>query len=332
MLLAGSEEGLYRLADVGESEATNAQNVLDAGAVERVRQFEGFDGVFAATRSGLYHSLDGDEWTDLGVPREGVYAVGASPDGRLYAGTRPAHVYVAQPTDGTDGDSSEDAAALRELSWRELEAFQELPSRDEWRLPRHENLAQVRDVHVHPDAPNRVVAGVEVGGVHVSDDGGETWTERRGDTHDDVHELAVVTPDEFVAATGFGLFRTEDAGRSWTRLDEGYEQRYFRSVFAVGGDVYAGSALAHTSTWDDEDADPALFVWRDGETIELVDTPRPDETVTGMTTIGDDGRLVAATHRGTVLVREHENWAVAGSLPVSDGFAGSYTPLSWFEP
>lgn len=55
----------------------------------------------------------------------------------------------------------------------------DLPSREEWRLPRNENLAQVRDVHVPDQHLERVVAGVEVGGVHLSDDGGETWTERR---------------------------------------------------------------------------------------------------------------------------------------------------------
>ncbi|WP_232685757.1 sialidase family protein [Halobacterium zhouii] len=349
MLLAGSGDGLYRLTGVGRAAETNAQQVLDAGAVARVRTFEGVDGVFAATETGLYHSPGGDEWTNLGVPRENVYAVGASPDGRVYAGTRPAHVYVAQTSGGEQANDG--AASLGELAWRELEAFQELPSRDEWRLPRHENLAQVRDLNVHPDEPDRVVAGVEVGGVHVSDDGGETWTERRGaggtdgesdveagnesGVDDDVHELAVVGPDEFVAATGFGLFRTTDAGRSWTRLDDGYEQRYFRSVCAVDGDVYAGSALAHTSTWDDEDANPALFACRDGETLEQVDLPRSDETVTGLTGIDsgvdEDDQVVAATHRGTVLAEQPDGWVVAGSIPATDGFAGSYTPLLWVE-
>lgn len=319
MLLAGTEDGLYRVTGVDEQEAANARIVLDAGAVMRVREFEEHEGVFATTETGLYHSTDGEEWTALDVPREAVYAVGASPDGRLYAGTRPARVYVAR----TDG------GVPRDLAWRELEAFQELPSREEWRLPRHENLAQVRDVHVLSDAPDRVVAGVEVGGVHVSDDGGETWTERRGTVADDVHELHVIGPDEFVAATGVGLFRTADAGRSWTRLDDGYDQQYFRSAFSVDGDAFAGGALAHSATWEDEDADPALFAFRDGEAIEPVEHPHPDETVAGMTAV--DGDLVAATHRGTVLRRRDDGWTVTVSLPLSDELAGRYAPLAWVE-
>lgn len=316
MLLVGTETGLYRLTDVDDE--PTAARVLDAGTVMRLRSFDAIDGVVAATETGLYHSPDGDTWTDLGVPREQVYAVGASPAGRLYAGTRPAHVYV------TDGDPTDGG-----LGWQECEAFQQLPSRDEWRLPRHEDLAQVRDLHVPDGAPDRVVAGVEVGGVHVSDDAGATWTERRDGVDDDVHELRVVGPDEFVAATGFGLFRTRDAGRSWTRLDEGYEQRYFRSVLAVDGDVYAGGALAHTATWVENDADPALFVSRDGGPLEPVDHPRPDETVTGLTAV--DRTVLAGTHRGTVLAERADGWRVVGSLPVTESAPHSYTPLLGME-
>jgi hypothetical protein len=289
MLLIGSDDGVYRVTGLDRPES-RATRVHETGRVRRVRAFEGLAGVFATTETGLYHSLDGETWTSLDGPGEKVYAVGASPDGdRLYVGTRPAHLYVARP----DGDEPGE-----DLTWEELDGFRELPSRDEWRLPRHENLAQVRDVHVPPEAPDRVVVGVEVGGVHVSENRGETWTERRDGANSDVHELHLMGPDEFVAATGFGLYHTTDAGRSWTRLDETHEQRYFRTVFAVDGVVYAGGALANSSTWNDADADaaPELFVSRDGETIDPVEHPRPDETVTGLTAV--DGRAVAATRGG----------------------------------
>ena len=321
MLLIGSDDGVYRLSDLAgpDPEVTKAH---DTGRVMRLRSFEGLAGAFAATETGLYHSPDGVTWTTLDVPAERVYAVAASPDGdRLYAGTRPARVYAAQT--GGDIDSGTD------LTWAELDGFQNLPSRDEWRLPRHENLAQVRDVHVHPGAPERVVAGVEVGGVHVSEDGGTTWTERRKGANGDVHELHLAGPTEFVAATGFGLYRTTDAGRSWTRLDEGHEQRYFRTAFSVDGVVYAGGALANSSTWNDADADPELFVSRDGETVDPVDHPRSDETVTGLTAV--DGSVVAATHGGWVLRRDSGEWTVVASFPVPGDVTGRYTPVLWFE-
>ncbi len=320
MLLAGSDDGVYRLRNLPDDEPT-VEQVLEAGRVKRLVSFEHVAGVFAATATGLYHATDATDWTDLEVPREAVYSVGASPEGTLYAGTRPAHVYAASLDGGNPGDGS--------LDWRDLGGFQDLPSRDEWRLPRHENLAQVRDVHVHPTAPDRVVAGVEVGGVHVSADGGETWTERRQGVDDDVHELHLAGPETVVAATGFGLYRSTDAGRTWSRLDDGLEQRYFRSAFTQDGTLYAGGALANSSTWDDPEADPAFVVSRDCEHLETVDHPRPSETVTGLTAL--DGQVVAATHRGSVLVEDDGVWRVAGSFPTPGDVTGTYTPLRAFS-
>lgn len=322
MYLIGSDDGIYRLS-AGADSPEDPTRVAATGRVKRVRTFDGVAGVFAATETGLYHSPAGRDWTRLGVPEKSVYAVGATPNGeRLFAGTRPAHLYVTS-IEG-DLDSGPD------LSWTELEGFRELPSRADWGLPRHDNIAQVRDVGVHPEAPDRVVAGVEVGGVHVSEDGGETWVERSAGVNDDVHELHLVGPEEFLAATGFGLFRTRDAGRTWTRLDEGHEQRYFRTVGSVDGEVWAGGALANSSTWNDPDADPALFRVTDRGAIRPVEHPRPSETITGLTAVED--RLVAATHGGTVLVRDVEDWTVAGSFPVSDDVTGRYTPLVRFDP
>jgi len=327
MLLAGSDDGVYRFETIDGTAEPAPTKVFDSGAVQRLRTFDAVGGtrstdVFAATKTGLGYSPDGETWTDLGVPTETVYSVGASADGdRLYAGTRPARVYVAD----VGGDDGFDSDAVE---WRECDDFQELPSREEWQLPRHENVAQVRDVHPDSAAADRVVAGVEVGGVHASDDGGETWEERRTGVDDDIHELRVVGPGEYVAATGFGLFRTTDGGDSWTRLDDGVDQRYFRSVCEVDGVVYAGGALENSSTWNDPDADPELFAIG-GDTVEPVDFPRPDETVTGMTSV--DGDLVVGTHRGSVLARRNGGWDAVGDLPVGADQTGLYTPLTSVE-
>lgn len=324
--LVGSDDGVYRVDEGGESSAERATRTLDAGRVYRLRRFDGLDGVFAATETGLYRSTDGDAWTDLAVPREQVYAVGAGPArDRLYAGTRPAAVFATETASLATGDANADADADANagVEWRELRGFQALPSRDQWRLPRHEQLAQVRDVHADPRQSNRVVAGVEVGGVHVSDDGGETWTDRAQGVDDDVHELHVVGSAEYVAATGHGLYATDDAGRTWDRLDGAVAQTYFRSAFSVDGVVYASGALANSSTWDDPDADPALFAVRDGS-LEPVALP-VDETVTGMTAV--DGDLVVATHRGGVFVRRADGWTEAAAFPVTDRPTGRYTPI-----
>jgi hypothetical protein len=71
MLIVGIGDGAYRVPSLGDGATPDVQKILDTPRVERVRQFDIVDGVFAATGSGLY------------------------------AGTRPTHVYVAWlPDDG----------------------------------------------------------------------------------------------------------------------------------------------------------------------------------------------------------------------------------------
>ncbi len=299
-LLLGTEDGVYRAPDVQLEDATQ---VLDAGRAIRVRQFG--EAVYACTKTGLYCSTDsGRTWSDLGVPLKEVYSVCASPDGeQLYAGTHPAHLYVSDDDGG---------------SWRELDGFQELPSRDEWYTPRHRNEAHIRSLDTHPDAPNRVIAGVEVGGVHVSDDSGETWTERRDGVHDDIHHVLVRSPEEYIASCGGGLYRTEDAGRSWIRLDEELSHRYFREAIAHDGRLYAAAARSSPGTWRGESgADAALFVSDDdGETFSTPSYPGgPQEVILAWTVA--DGQVIAGTNGGRTIIETDDGWETLGVLSTS---------------
>ncbi len=88
-MYVGSDDGVYRLPPAGGE----PRRVLETGRVVRLGRFD--QHVFAATRTGLYRRTE-DGWHDLGVPRERVYAVGASPE-RLIAGTRPAALFAADP-------------------------------------------------------------------------------------------------------------------------------------------------------------------------------------------------------------------------------------------
>lgn len=299
-LLLGTDDGVYRTSDTRFDDATR---VADAGRVMRVRQFPWADGTFACSKTGLYRSTDGGEtWSELGVPRQEVYSVLAGPDGeRLYAGTHPAHLYVSEDS----GDS-----------WRELDGFQDLPSRDEWYTPRHRNEAHIRSLGGHPDASDRVIAGVEVGGVHVSDDRGESWTERRDGVHDDVHHVLVRDPEEYIASCGDGLYRTRDAGRTWTRLDENLSHRYFREAMVHDGRLYAAAARSSPGTWDGESgADGGLFVSDDdGTSFESVSYPgQPQEVVLAWAAAND--RVVAGTNQGRVIENRGNDWETAGRVP-----------------
>ncbi|WP_227379519.1 WD40/YVTN/BNR-like repeat-containing protein [Haladaptatus halobius] len=299
MLLIGTNDGVYQ-APIDELD--NTTHVLESEHALRIHQFD--ESVYAATRSGLFRSMDaGETWVNLDVPRREVYSVLQNSTGeRLYAGTHPAHLYVST----NDGES-----------WRELEGLQELPSRQEWRLPRHRNEAHVRSLGAHPDTPQRVVAGIEVGGVHVSDDEGETWTERRDGVHDDVHHVLVQGSEEYIASCGGGLYRTRNAGRSWTRLDVDFEHTYFREAFSVGGRLYAAAARSSPPSWGGERGpDAALFESTDdGDTFESVSYPgKPQEFILAWTAL-DDGTVIAGTRGGHILRRTNEGWTRGGSVP-----------------
>lgn len=330
MLYAGSDDGVYRIDGI-QGGPTETTQVLESGRVYRVRRLDGLPGLFVAATEDVYYSPDGEDWTALGVPTDAdVNAVGATPDGEvLFAGTYPAHVYAFEGFDpaSVGGGSTDEAVDEAESTgWTELEGFLELPAREDWGLPRHDFQAHVRSIHSHPDAPDRVAVGVEVGGVHVSGDRGETWSERRDGTHDDVHHLAVGGPETFVTATGKGLFRSDDAGRSWTRLDADHEPEYFRESLVHDGDVYAGAAHGPSPTWPDDD-DPALFVSRDGGPLERVDSPVPEEVVIGWTVA--EGDVVGATYAGTLLRETPDGFEVVGEVPTPGDVRGRYLQLAW---
>jgi photosystem II stability/assembly factor-like uncharacterized protein len=89
---------------------------------------------------------------------------------------------------------------------------------------------------VLPDpASDRVTIAMSTGGVYVSEDGGQNWEPRnKGITvvfgpdplpeyGQCVHKVAVDAsgPDRMYAQNHFGVFRTDDAGVSWTSIAEG---------------------------------------------------------------------------------------------------------------
>ncbi|WP_073060951.1 WD40/YVTN/BNR-like repeat-containing protein [Fodinibius roseus] len=303
ILLIGTNRGVYR---VPIDKMDEAKQVLDTKHVLRVRRFG--EEILAATRAGLFRSTDrGESWVNLNVPRKEVYSVYQEVQNKkLYAGTHPAHLYLSD-----DGGES----------WRELEGLQSLPSRNTWHTPRHRNEAHVRSLGGHADAPGRLIAGIEVGGVHVSEDGGKTWTERRDGLHDDIHHVLITEADEYIASTGGGLYRSRNAGRTWTRLDNKLDHTYFREAFVVGGRLYAAAARSAPPAWGGEQgADAALFESADGgDTFHSVAYAGQPEDLVLAWTVADTERetVFAGTRNGHILRRTDDKWRKVGSTPSS---------------
>lgn len=304
MLLIGTRDGLYR-ADAIPFDGVSP--VLDLGAVTALRRTKDGD-LIAVVGGNCYRSVDGKEWNRLGVTADRVTTVGTGPGGKLYAGTDPSRLY--RSTDGGD-------------TWSELTGFRSIPSRDTRET--RGGGDHVSAVRVHSDTPGRLVAAVAPAGVYLSDDGGDTWVERRFGLHDDVHDLLVWTPQAFLAATGDGFYRTGDAGRTWIRVDTHhtyFQYSYFQSVAIYDGRWYAAAVDGAPGTWADA-PDAALFESGDGDRFERVLLPTDGEFPVAFARY--DGHVIAgtlahdidrpSTRPAHVLYRADGTWEIAGATP-----------------
>jgi photosystem II stability/assembly factor-like uncharacterized protein len=322
-VLAATMDGVYRFPDVPFEDPELV--LADVSALE-LKTFDPVDGVFAATRGGLYRSVDGgDTWDDLGVPVERVSSVTASPDGVVYAGTDPAAVYRSDGVGGT---------------WTELPGFHDVAGRDEWPIENHLTEARVRGLDVPADAPAVVVAAVEPSGLVYSTDGGETWTALHqaidGDLYldFDVHDVVTVSADEWLVASRVGVFVTEDGGDSWRRSLT--HRRYYREVLLHDGVAYA-SAAPHAPPWfesEDEGADAELYVSRDGfETWETVEYPGEGESLVISWSALSDGSMLGGANDGRVYRSSDagETWETVGTVPVAEAATAAFGVTSLAE-
>jgi photosystem II stability/assembly factor-like uncharacterized protein len=171
---------------------------------------------------GLYRSQDGGlTWRDdgAGLGDRRVMSVAVSPSHQeagisaVYAGTEPSNLYRS-----ADGGRR----------WERLPALRELPSEPHWSFPPRPWTHHVRTIALHPTDPDWLAAGIELGGVVRSRDGGATWIDHNPQAHSDAHELLMhpLAPERLYEAAGQGIARSENLGDSWSKRDEGLDRHY----------------------------------------------------------------------------------------------------------
>ncbi|MGH2366648.1 MAG: WD40/YVTN/BNR-like repeat-containing protein [Chloroflexota bacterium] len=184
-----------------------------------------------ASQQGAVRSHDGGKtWQPLrdGVAGQQVTALAARrdrPEGgtpaTLVAGTDPAELQVSR-----DGG----------LTWMQGQSLREMPGYGEWSYPLAPHTPHVMVIAPHPTQADTIYAGIEVGGIVRSDDGGSTWGvvgNRRGEAvHPDIHGLAISPADPMViyAATPQGVFVSRDGGERWQQRIDGLEPLYCRPI------------------------------------------------------------------------------------------------------
>jgi hypothetical protein len=175
------------------------------------------DVILAGTENGIFRSdNEGQTWEEAshGLTTSHVRWIAYHPDisDLEFAGMEPANIFVSH-----NGGHS----------WRACDEVAQLRDKLKWSLPYSPEAGCVRGFAFHG---SRVYAAVEVGGVLVSNDNGETWQLAEGSDgkpnlegppepfiYPDVHSLEVhpSSPDLVYAPTGGGFYRSNDGGKTW---------------------------------------------------------------------------------------------------------------------
>ena len=235
-LLVGTKKGLFVLeGEPGEAFEVKAR-AFAGEPVEYAMRDPGTGRLLASMTSPFYgpkiwHTDDASgEWAQAGglaLPEGGdqalerIWAIVAGTGGSLYAGGDPGVLFQSQ-----DGGAT----------WELNQALWEHPTRDSWE-PGGGGLC-LHSIVPWPDDPDRLALGISAAGVWLTEDGGASWSQgneglvarylpeeepAEPSTSLCVHRLhrAPRRPERMFMQFHGGVYRSDDAGSSWTEIGAG---------------------------------------------------------------------------------------------------------------
>jgi len=163
------------------------------------------------------HSSQGLDYGEGGPRMNMVWNVTPA-HGALYAGVDPAGLF-----------RSSDAGR----TWDHVRGLTEHPTRPEWQ-PGAGGLC-LHTIVAHPDDPDRMWVGISSVGAFETTDAGQTWETRNRGVRTEygperypefgqcVHKFAPAAgmPDRIYQQNHCGMYRTDDAGRTWHEISAG---------------------------------------------------------------------------------------------------------------
>jgi photosystem II stability/assembly factor-like uncharacterized protein len=172
--------------------------------------------------------------------------------------------------------------------------------------PSPELQSRTRYLANDPVTPNRLYAGIEVGGMLISEDDGQNWQPaNEGLTDMDIHEVlaSAANPGVVYLACGDSCFRSSDRGAHWQNISPKTHDYGTAVAEDKTGVVYAGCAKGRPNVWiREEGADAAIFRSADkGETWEKI-VDRLKGGVMHMCTAPDGRNMIAGTSDGSLLM------------------------------
>jgi len=301
------------------------------------------DTIYAALRLGhfgtkLHRSADGGgTWTEVAtpaMPEDGdkpkpldmIWTLAAGEPGALYAGTLPAALF---------------RSADRGESWQIVQALWDVPDRAKWMGGGYDDPG-LHSVVVDPRDPRRIAVAISTGGVWRTADGGATWSlaghglraeymppdQAFDPLVQDVHLLAACAdaPDTLWAQHHNGIFRSEDAGATFTEVEAAAPSRF---GFAVAAHPRDPSTAWFVPAVKDEcrvpvDARLSVTRTRDGgRTLETLASGLPEDSYDlvyrhALAVDATGRRLAIGSTTGNLWITEDagDHWHhLAGHLP-----------------
>jgi photosystem II stability/assembly factor-like uncharacterized protein len=292
-LLVATGEAVVRIAE-GRADAVLEQSGAQCVAVDPREP----DRILVGCRGGgVFESENGGAgWRNAELPATDVFSVAYSAaDGAAYAGCEPSALWVR-----------------RNGGWEELSSLRELPSAPTWSFPPRPWTSHVRWIAPSPHDANVVLAGIELGGLMRSADGGATWQDHRPGAQRDVHSLAwhPSEPGRAYEAAGGGSAWSKDGGDTWEAADEGRDRHYTWALAVDPIDPDCWFVSASPGPFEAHGRRPAraaLYRWRSGGPWEELDLGlgRPLETMPYALAPTDAG-LVAALRDGRLFVSDDQ--------------------------
>lgn len=119
-----------------------------------------------------------------------------------------------------------------------------------------------------PHRAERLLVGIELGGLMLSDDGGATFSDHRPGAKLDTHSVAWYprVEDRAYQAAGDGAAWSRDGGRTWEAADAGRDLRYCWAVAvdpADAGRWYVSAASGPRAAHGGDSARGRLYRWED---------------------------------------------------------------------
>jgi hypothetical protein len=234
-LLVGTKKGLFALEGPPGGPFEVTARAFAGEPVEYAMRDPGSGRVLAAVTSPFYgpkifHAdAPGDEFEqaegialpdDGGQALERIWVIVAGEDGVLYAGGDPGVLFTS-----TDGGAS----------WELVRSLWDHPTRPEWQ-PGGGGLC-LHSIVPWPGEPDKLSLAVSAAGVWHTEDRGETWRQgnqgirarylpeeaQEGSSQLCVHrmERAARRPERMFIQFHGGVYRSDDAGQSWSYIGDG---------------------------------------------------------------------------------------------------------------